>query len=222
MNRLTKIALAAIGFFSAANFNAQEAAPAEFHNPPTNVEVLVGSRGVSFQMINDERIKSVPQLGFFSVVDLNSDWGDMQLHDHMIMPKATVDIVKGLKLGAGFHTTGATGIRPTASLIYTYANPEFLLIAMPRVDLSKDANFEGLGIVEYKPAINDKWRLYTRLQGTYVHAMKNDFHARSYIRARAGLSYKEFTFGVGGNFEYYGPTKNNENNIGGFLQVLLF
>ncbi len=93
---------------------------------------------------------------------------------------------------------------------------------MPRVDLSKDASIETLGIVEYKPAINDTWRFYSRLQGTYVHAMKDDFHARSYIRGRVGLTYKEFTFGVGANMEYYGPMKHNENNIGGFLQVLLF
>ncbi len=201
---------------------AQETEPVEFHNPPTNTEVLVGSRGVSFQMITDKKIKSIPKLGFFSVVDLNSDWGQLNLSDHMIMAKGTVDIVKGLKFGAGFHTTPVTGIRPSAALIYTYAKPEFLLIAMPRVDLSKDASFETLGIVEYKPAINDTWRFYSRLQGTYVHAIKADFHARSYIRARAGLTYKEFTFGVGANVEYYGPTKHNENNIGGFLQVLLF
>ncbi|MBW8359888.1 MAG: hypothetical protein K0M63_08835 [Weeksellaceae bacterium] len=45
-----------------------------------------------------------------------------------------------------------------------------------------------------------------------------DLHTRSY----AGLTYKEFAFGIGANMEYYGPLKHNENNIGGVLQVALF
>lgn len=93
---------------------------------------------------------------------------------------------------------------------------------MPRVDVSRNANIEGLGIIEYKPALSDKWRLYTRLQGTYVHAMTADLHTRSYIRSRVGFTYKEFTFGAAANLEYYSPLKHNQSNIGGFLQVALF
>lgn len=89
----------------------------------------------------------------------------------MVLGKVTVDVFKNVRLGAGFQSTPG-GIRPSAAIIYTYANPEWLIIAMPRVDLSKkNANIETLGIVEYKPEINDKWRFYSRLQGTYVHAM---------------------------------------------------
>lgn len=50
-----------------------------------------------------------------------------------------------------------------------------------------------------------------------MHALADDFHARSYIRARAGLMHGDITFGLGANFEYYGPLKHNENNIGGFV-----
>ncbi len=96
LDKTIKTILAALAVIAASFVKGQEAAPAEFHNPPTNTEVLVGSRGVSSQMITDKKIKSIPQLGFFSVVDLNSDWGQLNLDDHMIMAKATVDIVKGL------------------------------------------------------------------------------------------------------------------------------
>ncbi len=88
--------------------------------------------------------------------------------------------------------------------------------------MSRNANIEGLGIIEYKPAVSDKWRLYTRLQGTYVNAMTADLHTRSYIRSRVSFTYKEFTFGAGANLEYYGPLKLKQSNIGGFLQVALF
>ncbi|MCL9807966.1 hypothetical protein [Flavobacterium luminosum] len=219
---LSKGTFLVFGLFFSINSFAQEQEQKEFQNPPINVETLVGDRGVSFQMIIDKKIKSIPRLGFFSVTDINSDWGVQNLQDHMTQASLTVDLFKGLKLGAGFHNTPVTGIRPSASLIYAHASEDWFFIVVPRVDLSKDANLEGLALVEYKPKISDQWRLYTRLQGVYAHTMSQDLHARSYFRARAGVSYKEFAFGLGSNVEYYGPLKHNENNFGGFVQVLLF
>lgn len=216
-----KFSLATFALFSTINVSAQETESAPIQNPPVNVEVMPGTRGVSFQLTLDKKLRSAPKIGFFGVTDFNSDWGNDQLSDMMVIGKATVDLFKGVKFGAGFQSTPG-GIRPSAALIYTYANPTWLLIAMLRVDVSKDANIEGFGIVEYKPAINDKWRFYSRLQGVYVHAMSADLHTRSYLRARAGVTHKEFTFGLGANMEYYGPLKHNENNIGAFLQVALF
>lgn len=218
---LLKISLIAFGMSIGTTVSAQETEPAPVNNPPVNVEVMPGSRGISFQLTLDKKLGSVPKIGFFGVTDFNADWGNDQLSDMMVIGKATVDLFNGVKFGAGFQSTPG-GIRPSAALIYTYANPNWLVIAMPRVDVSKDANIEGFGIIEYKPEINQRWRFYSRLQGTYVHAMSSDLHTRSYIRGRAGLTYKEFTFGIGANMEYYGPLKHNENNIGGFLQVALF
>ena len=219
--KFLKTALPFLGLFFSLNLSAQQSETAEFKNPPMNFEVLTGSRGVSFQMVIDKKIKSAPMIVFFSIIDFNSDWGNDQLGDLMVMGKATVDIVKGLKFGAGFQNTPG-GIRPSAALIYTYANPEWLILAMPRIDLTKNATGEAFGLIEYRPKINEKWNIYSRVQGTYVHALADDFHARSYIRARAGLKHGDITFGLGANFEYYGPLKYNENNIGGFVQILLF
>lgn len=216
-----KFSFAVLALNLGISVSAQETEPAAFQNPPINVEVMPGTRGISMQIIIDKKIKSVPQLGFFSVTDFNSDWNQDQLSDLMVLGKVTVDLVKNVRFGAGFQNTPG-GIRPSAAFIYTYANPDWLIIAMPRVDVSKNANFETLGIVEYKPEINHKWRFYSRLQGTYVHALSEDLHTRSYLRARVGATIREFTFGVGANLEYYGPLKHNENNVGAFLQVALF
>src|SRR5690606_30122024 len=108
-----------------------------------SVEAMPGSRGISFQMTLDKKLRSVPQIGFFSVTDFNSDWGNDQLSDLMIIGKATVDLYKDLKFGAGFQSTPAR-MRPSSALIDTYANPELLIIAMHRADLSANATLEGL------------------------------------------------------------------------------
>lgn len=138
----------------------------------------------------------------------------------MVIGKATVDLFKGVKFGAGFQSTPG-GIRPSAALIYTYANPDWLVIAMPRVDLSKNANIEGFGIVEYKPEINDKWRFYSRLQGTMfmrclpICTPEVIFAQEQELPSKNSHSGSEPIWNIG-------PLKHNENNIGGFLQVALF
>ncbi|HUH25177.1 MAG TPA: hypothetical protein VLY87_00990, partial [Flavobacterium sp.] len=67
-----------------------------------------------------------------------------------------------------------------------------------------------------------KFNLYTRLQGLYTHQLGHDFHSRSYVMLRAGLTYKDVTFGAAANFDWYGPMKVNKNNVGGFVAVNLF
>ncbi|MCU7551810.1 hypothetical protein OCK74_22005 [Chitinophagaceae bacterium LB-8] len=201
---------------------SQQSGSNSMHNPPVNVEVLLSNRGMTFQMLTDKKFQSVPRLGFFSVTNLVGEWGTYTVDDYMTQASITYDLVNRLRLNGGFHLSSATGIRPTAGLIYSFANPDWLLIFYPRIDISKDANVEGLALVEYKPTINEKWRFYSRLQGLYAHTMSIDKHSRSYVVARAGVTYKEFTFGVGTNIDYYGPMKHNENSFGGFLSVLLF
>lgn len=108
------------------------------------------------------------------------------------------------------------------ALIDTYANPEWLLLTVQIVDVSEDVNLQELGLVEYNPAISSNWKFYSRLQGSYMHVMKDEFHARSYIRAGVALAFKEITFGIGASFAYCAPMNHNENIIGVFLPVVLF
>jgi hypothetical protein len=56
----------------------------------------------------------------------------------------------------------------------------------------------------------------------YAHNTEKGTHSRSFATARAGFSFKDFTFGAGTNIDYYGPIKHNENSFGGFINCLLF
>lgn len=191
-------------------------------SPPINMEVLGSNRGLAFQLIIDKKFKSIPKLGVFSVTSLVGEWDKNGINDYMAQSSLTYEILKGLKLATGFHLTPVKGMRPIAGLVYTLANPTWLFVANSRVDYSRDTNVEGLVLVEYKPKINDIWRIYSRLQGLYEYNTIINMQTRSYLMARAGLSYKEFSFGLGSNIDYYGPEKHNENSFGGFVSFLLF
>lgn len=224
MKFLTKISYVFIVLLLVISGNtfSQEKAEIPAINPPINTELLGSNRGLAFQMIIDKKFKSIPKLGIFSVTSLVGEWDNDQINDYMTQASLTYEVLKGLKLAGGFHVTPVKGMRPITGIIYTVANPTWLFVANSRIDFSKDSNVEGLVLVEYKPKINDKWRFYSRLQALYEYNTIIDMQTRSYLMARAGLSYNEFSFGLGSNIDYYGPEKHNENSFGGFVSFLLF
>lgn len=224
MNNIKKLNYVFIPLLSIISWNiySQDKVTIPVINPPINTELLFSNRGMAFQMIIDKKFNSIPKLGFFSVTSLVGEWNTDKINDYMTQSSLTYEIVKGLKLAAGFHITPVKGMRPIAGLIYTKSNKTWLFVANSRIDFSNDTNVEGLILVEYKPEINKNWRFYLRLQALYEYNTVIEKQTRSYLMARAGLSYNEFTFGLGTNIDYYGPTKFNENSVGGFMSFLLF
>lgn len=192
------------------------------YSPPVFMEAFAGDRSLAYQLIIDKKLQSVPRLGFFSVSDIRPEWGEPQMSDYMIQGNLTYSIIRGIDLSGGFIWNPVDGVRPTTGLIFKYGSPKVLAVVNPRIDVAENPNFDALGLFEYKPPINDKFNLYTRLQGLYSYNFGHEFHTRSYLMLRAGLTWKDITFGPAVNFDRYGPTKISKNNIGGFIAVNLF
>src|SRR5690606_8975777 len=117
----------------------------------------------------------------------------------------------------GFHLTSGARIRPALGVLYVYTRKDFFLMFNPRYYIDDIADLEGFVIGEYRPEISKNWRFYSRVQGMYNFTADGGEHARSYARLRVGVSYREFSFGVAGNAEFYGPQKINENSLGIFI-----
>ncbi len=191
-------------------------------NPPIIIEPLVSNRGLYFQMILNKKLQAAQNFGFFSASGILAEWESSQMNEVMIQSYLTYQMLKGFTVNGGFHYTSVTGIRPTAGIMYTYTNPTWLLLIFPRIDLISKPNVETLLAVEFKPIINKNLKLYSRFQGTYVYNVNLNSHERSYVYLRVGMTYKEFTFGIGTNLDYYSFMKSNINSIGTFLKVELF
>ena len=201
---------------------AQEEKREKILNPPVTIEVLTGDVGIASQMIINKSFRSVPRLGFFSVTNISSKWNETTSKDAMSQANITFEIVKGLRLFGGMHYTPTTGLRPTSALMYTFNYKSLLLSIGPRIDLSKDSNAEGFVMAEYKPEINENWKIYSRVQGLYAQNLNSGEHARSYLMLRLGLSYKDIRFGLGAHWDAYGPEKQSKQNYGIFLAASLF
>lgn len=222
MKHYNKALLATALFLIAFSTKAQETPSASISNPPIFMETFAGDRALAYQMIINKKLQSLPKVSFFGVTNFQPEWGEPKMNDYMVQGNITYNIVRGIDLSSGFIWNPIDGIRPSAGIIFSYGNPNLLAVVNPRVDLSKNANFDALALVEYKPVLTDKFNLYTRLQGLYTHQLGHDFHSRSYVMLRAGLTYKDVTFGAAANFDWYGPMKVNKNNVGGFVAVNLF
>ena len=191
--------------------------------PPIPVEVFAGNRALVFQMILNKHFSPKSRFGFFNVTNLVGDYETAnQKNQYLSQSLITTDIWKGFSVNAGVTMNYVAGFRPTAGLQYVFANREFLAVVLPRFDLTQTHNFETFGLVEYKPRFKNHWGLYTRIQGIYNYNTKLEFHDRSYAWLRAGASYKNYQFGLGANFDAYGPMKINENSIGVFVRTELF
>ncbi len=194
---------------------------AAVQNPPVSTETMFSNRGIYFQMLVNKKLQSFPRLGFFSVTSLVGEWDQQQINDLMTQGNVTYKLLGGLDLSAGFHATPVTGFKPSVGMIYSYANPVWLFVVNPRMDLIDNGSIEGLILLEYKPSLNETWRFYSKLQGLYGYTPDTGNHARSYMIIRAGLNHKEFTFGAGANIDNYGPDRHNKNSVGLFLSVQL-
>jgi len=222
MTQIKSLYMSMALFLSVVVTYAQEKFPV-VQNPPVSMEAFGGNRAFAYQLILNKKMQSVPKLGFFSVTNFQTtSWKSSKMNDYMIQGNLSYNFAKRLDVTAGFLWNPVDGIRPSAGLLYSYGTRDLLALANLRTDLTKRANTDILTLVEYKPKVTDKLNLYTRFQGLYTYNFANDFHTRSYIMLRAGLTYKDLSFGVANNFDFYGPNRVYENNLGAFVMINLF
>jgi len=192
-------------------------------SPPIPSEVFAGNKGLMFQITVSKHFSPKSRFGFFHVTNFVGDYQSTnQNNQYMSQSWITADIWNGFSINSGVVMNYMTGFRPTFGLQYVFNNRNFFVVALPRFDLTQKYNFETLGLVEYKPKLNINWGLYTRFQVLYNRNTKPASHDRSYIWLRAGASYKNFQFGIGSNFDFYGPKKLYENSFGIFCRKELF
>ncbi|WP_300599399.1 hypothetical protein [Niabella sp.] len=62
------------------------------------------------------------------------------------------------------------------------------------------------------PALSNdhNWRLYSRLQGLYIHDLKHGDHSRNQYFVRQRVSYKQFAIKASANWDYYEATKKEK------------
>jgi hypothetical protein len=194
-------------------------------NAPVPIEVFGGYKATTFQLIASKQFSFNSKFGFFNVTNFMGDYKDAkQTSEFYSQSVITAEIWKGISITAGLSAVGSSNpslitVRPTAGLQYLLANREFVIVIVPRFDLTQTYNFETFAVFEYKPMITRKWGIYSRLQALYNYNTKLEFHEVSSVYLRLGLSHKNIQFGLGSNHDFYGPDLYTVDNYGIFIKT---
>ncbi len=205
-----------IGAFG-ASFFAQEVAPS-----PIPVELVVGNHRFGLQAIMNKPLPNTKKWTFFSVSYVEShkinDFSDV---DFVSISQVAYRLFKGFSLSAGMHVNRVHGLSPSAGFQYSFVNSKWLFVFMPNFIFTKEKNIEVFSLVEYKPQITEKLKLYSRIQVLYNQTLSSNTHDRSYLQLRLGLDYKKFQAGFATNFDFYGSDRIFKDNFGVFLRTSL-
>lgn len=188
------------------------------NQPPVSAEILLGGERNSLLLTMNRQIA-----GKFRYMNITSttaycdlDKGKAEL---VMVNSAIYQFHRNFGASAGLQYHFLKGLVPSVALHATYADPVWMFMFVPFLNLQPGRNSENVLVAEYKPQLNDKLKLYTHVMGLYNHSITLNAHDRSFYQLRLGLTFRNLTFGAGSNIDYYGPQRVNKNTYGGFLKI---
>lgn len=194
----------------------------EMHQPPIPVEIVIGNNRYGIQTTVNRKLPNSKFLSFLSIGNIESTYeNSLESLDYVSNSQISYNFFKGLGVSAGLNLNNVTGLAPTAGLQYVFVHPQILFVLAPSYVFRASGGGSAISILEFRPSINNQLKLYTRLQGLYAQNLKDNFHERSFVLLRIGLEKSRYQFGLGCNFDQYGPMKKSGRNYALFLRSLL-
>lgn len=114
------------------------------------------------------------------------------------------NILNSLRVGAGLNYNKMIGLQPKVSVLYTYAENQFVLVASIAGGITMSrASSEVFVRLGYDFKVNEKWSLFSQAQ-LFALSYGLTEHARSSVQLRLGPSLKKLQFGLAVDFDQYG------------------
>ena len=195
----------------------------ETFKPKTvSVEEMIGNKRQFLQLIVNKVFIEKKKIGLLSISSYAADYRD-NLSNNEFQNTTLIyhHLFKGIGINSGINFTSVEGLKNFVGMQYMYQSKSLSLIYMPSYYFINSHKISNFALIEYKPAINENWSVYSRLQIHYNYNLKNECHFRSYLYSRLGLTIKYFSFGFAHNFDRYGPDKHTKNNIGVFIKLTM-
>ncbi|MBS1755529.1 MAG: hypothetical protein JST34_15925 [Bacteroidetes bacterium] len=221
MKKIHLLSILICAAFCTQNLFAQDST-VNFQPKTVSVEEMVGDKRQFLQLMVNKVFVEKKKIGLLSISSYAADYKD-SLSNNEFQNTTLIyhHLFKGISINSGASFTSIEGLKNFIGLQYMFQGKTFSLIYIPSYYFIKNHKFSNIALIEYRPSINDKWSLYSRLQLHYNHDLKHGNHFRSYVYSRLGLTHKYFSFGLAHNYDRYGANKNVKNNYGLFLKLSL-
>jgi len=204
------------------NIKAQDSLQFISKKPPIPIEFMVGNNRLFYQLITNKKIVEKSKIGLFSVNSfIAENNNEINKNEYLSTNVVYYEIMKQIGINTGATFSSKEGLKPFIGLQYIYSNKNFMIIYLPSFYFTNSNKIDQLLLVEYKPNLNKKWSIYSRLQMKFAYQTENNHHFRSYLFTRLGLSYSNITFGIGNNTDWYGEAKIWKENDGFFIKINL-
>jgi hypothetical protein len=186
---------------------------------PVPVELMIGNRYGTVNFVYGRNFSETSRFGFFHMNTLQFGLKDKSYNDFILQDLFYFEAIKNLRLAGGaVYSQG--GFNPTAGIQYVYGGKKLFFLLAPRINIESDPSFDIMTILQFKTAINEKVKLYTRLQ--LLNLFDSNGNLKSYQWTRLGVEVRGIQFGLAANFDELGPDPAVKTNFGFFIRREIF
>jgi len=186
---------------------------------PIPVELMMGHKYGAVNLSFSRNFSQTSRLGFFHMNTVQFDYKDENKNSFILQDLIYVETFKNLRVAGGVAYAKG-GFNPTAGLQYVYSGKKLLFLCAPRVNIESEPSYDIMTVFQYKPEINDRLKLFARVQ--LLKVFDSGGNIRSYQWMRLGLEAKGIQFGLAANLDEYGPDPSIESNFGLFIRKEIF
>jgi hypothetical protein len=185
--------------------------------PPIPVELFFGHEALYSQLILARGFSTTSKFSLFSLATYSASYNEQDDDDLVIINQINYSLGKGFEVMGGVNMNAIVGLSPVLGPMHVFASRKFLSVSILSYFLNGDHDLSLFGLYEFKPPINDKLSVYTRLQFLFEQSLGEGQHNRSFMYLRVGLKKSKFSFGFGANLDQYDPQKEFKDNYGAFV-----
>jgi hypothetical protein len=186
---------------------------------PIPIELMMGNKYGAVNLAFSKDFSEESRFGFFHMNTIQFYYNNRDKNSFILQDLLYVETFKNLRVAGGVAYTKG-GFAPTAGLQYVYSGPKFLFLCAPRVNIESEPSYDIMTILQYRPAISDRIKLFTRAQ--FLNVFDDGGNIRSYQWFRLGLEMRGVQFGLALNLDEFGPRPSVETSAGIFARKEIF
>jgi hypothetical protein len=195
------------------------------HAQFTQIELFSGFDKTDFTsyssyFINENKSLSINTLAFFQKFNNEENQG---FDKAGVQPTLFWNINEHISIGPSLYYNSIAGYSRRLSAKFTLKNSRLLLVVIPSVAHSEkmDAGYaEAFAQFQFNIPLNNRISLW--LNGQFLTVWdKFESHSRSFQQLRMGLSIKGHQFGIGADFDQYGPNPIEKTSFGVYYRKTL-
>lgn len=189
---------------------------------PIPIELMQGNQKLYSLLIVNRPLAPESAWGFLNVTTFSGTNPNRASHNEFFSSSLlSYPVYRKFRIASGVNLNEVVGLNYFSGFQYATVTGYWLLVLVPGIYYPDQSSFETLALIEFRPPLSQRVKLYTRLHTLYNTSLAEGQHNRSYGYLRLGLSMKSLSFGVGLNADWYGPLRSQENNFGVFIRTEL-